>query len=127
MKLSQRDVEQFGEILVRNIQKEFSIKYLSKNLVDTIEIIQTPDTLQVVIPAEVYDMYKYQKDKIILHNRGAKSYASALDSEGSTVLINGKFVHLGNHEGYIDEVIRASLQEWIALKEKYEFVSKTEL
>ena len=60
------------------------------------------EEINIVIPAEIYDMLEYKKTKVIRYT-GKGSYASSLDEKSE------------NHTGYVDRVINKSLEEWKSL------------
>lgn len=96
----------------------FKRVHLSGNLMDTITVRATPEGVDVEIPAEIYDMKKYQKEGVITYT-GEGSYASQLDIEGSqfwSYSKNGKKVWKAprNHIGYVEEAIRSAIARWMA-------------
>ena len=97
--LTHKDLEKLASIIVSKIQKEFAVKHLSKNLVNTIKVENLGDQINIVIPAQIYDIAEYKRTKIVKHT-GKGSYASDLDK-------NSK-----NHTGYVEKVINMALQEW---------------
>lgn len=124
--VSYEEMEQLAHILVKKIKDEFSIKKLSGNLANTIEVHASDDKIEVVIPAQTYNMLLYQTKKVVLHTSHG-SYASDLDENGSEFFVypNGtrkgsKKISPGNHKGFVDKVINEAIKEWlIAMGNKY--------
>lgn len=128
--VSYEDLEILANILVNKIEEEFAIKHMSGNLTNTIEVLASQDKIEVVIPAQVYDMLLYQKKGVIVHT-GNESYASELDKEGSSIVIysHGKETNIAlhNHKGYIDKVINDAIVEWLgSIGEKYQEAKRTD-
>lgn len=125
--ISYEELEQLAFIFQRKIQEEFSIKHLSGNLANTIEIVASDDNIQIIIPAKTYNMLLYQTKGVIVHTSHG-SYASKLDKEGSEFFIypNGTIkgrrkIKPRNHVGFVDKAIRDSIDEWLlSLSGKYE-------
>ena len=131
--VSYDELQELAEILVQKIEEEFENKHLSRNLMNTIQIIAEPEKINVVIPAQTYNMLKFQQQGVVIHN-GRGSYASKLDKTGSEFFIYPKGTRKGsfkikphNHIGYVDKVIEAAISEWIAKSQKYKLTNKTEL
>ena len=133
MEITHELLEKFADILVRNIKSEFSIKHLSGNLVNTLQVVNEKDNIKVIIPAQTYNMLLFQTKRVVVHtNHG--SYASKLNDEGSSFYIypngtrKGSYkIHPGNHKDYLDRVIAQSVQEWVAQLGKYQISRMTEL
>ena len=95
-------LEKLSSIIYKNLQEEFAIKHLSYNLIRTIRIAKGLNDIQIHIPAEIYDIGEYKKNKIVRYT-GTGSYASSLDEDSK------------NHTDYIDRVINKSIMEWLSL------------
>lgn len=109
--------ELLAQIIVDELKKEFAIKHLSKNLVNTIKVIPSLDEVRVEIPAQIYDMLKFKKEGVVVYDRLKGSYASQLDESGSM---------FGNHKGYIDSVISKSIQRFaVESNQKIEKIEDT--
>lgn len=116
-KLTQKDLRDFAFAIKNNIDQEFSNKYLTHNLVDTVQIVEGQDNIQVTIPAKIYNFYQYFKHGGVIIYRGGGSYASQLDRYGSEFVYypetGGRvFIKPHNHIGYVDRVIDNSIVEW---------------
>ena len=116
--MGEKELEMLAQIIVRKIKEEFSLKHLSGNLVNTITVEMLGDEIKINIPAQTYNMLKYQEKGVVIHTSHG-SYASKLDEEGSSFMVypNGtrKGSHRispGNHKGYINKIINESIQEW---------------
>lgn len=127
--IPRKEVQRFAEILQNKLKDGFRAKRLSGNLMNTIEINDVGDHVEVSIPAQVYNMLLYQTRGVIVHY-GSKSYASKLDEQGSSFMVyphgtrSGSYrVSPGNHKGFVDQAIKEALQEWAS--GKYEIKSTT--
>lgn len=133
MGLSHKDLEEITWIILDKIKEEFETKHMSGNLVNTIEIKNTQDSISIVIPARTYNMLMFQTKGVVIHTSHG-SYASKLDKEGSQFYVypNGtrkgsKRVKPGNHKGFIDKVVDEAVNEWMAKQGKYDSKKVTEL
>lgn len=131
MALNHHRLELFAKIIKKNLQKEFTTK-LSGNLINTIEVHNSPDKIIIEIPARKYNMMQYQLNHVIVPSKWEKgSYASILDTVGSEFYIynsSGK-VYLSkphNHKGYINKVLNDSLSEW-ASQQRLIILSKRDI
>lgn len=131
--VSDLELQQLAEIIVQKIKEEFEHKHLSRNLMNTVQIIATDDSIKVEIPAKTYNMLLYQTKKVVVHN-GKGSYASKLDTDGSQFFVYPKGTRKGsyriaphNHEGFVDSVIELAVSEWLAKLQKYKVVKETDL
>lgn len=115
--ISNDALNELKDLIIEEIKNDFIDKHLSKNLVNTIYFKKTEEGYDIVIPAEIYNFYKFFKDGSIVP-RGTGSYASELDQEGSTIMVyphKGKRFLLkpGNHVGYVDRAINSALERWL--------------
>lgn len=130
-KISKEELEDLAYCIKNALREEFADKHLSGNLLNTIKIeVVGDDKVNVIIPAEVYNFYRFFKDRVIIP-RGGGSYASRLDKEGSSFVVYHKggrsFVKPHNHIGYVDRVINEALDQWLLNhKEKFEMKSRRE-
>lgn len=116
--IGEEELRKLAEIIVNNLKKEFEIKHLSGNLINTIKIENMIDEIRIHIPAKTYNMLLYKQKGVVVHTSHG-SYASKLDKEGSSFMVypNGTRAGShretpGNHKGYIDKVINKSILEW---------------
>lgn len=114
------------DLIIQEIQKDFDQKHLSGNLVETIRWEVNEQGYNIIIPAEVYDMYRFFKEGVIIPT-GWGSYASELDETGSEFAVYSKkgkryYVKPHNHIGYIERAINNALQIWFSLNPEYERV-----
>lgn len=128
--ISKKDLMDLATFIESSLKEEFANQHLSGNLVNTIEVEEGEDSVKVSIPARAYNMYQYQRNRVIIPN-GRGSYASRLDTEGSEFFVytnKGRFfVKPHNHIGYVDKVINDSINAWIAsLSGRYEKKSMTD-
>lgn len=126
MVLTHSDLEMLTWTILDKFKEEFAIKHLSMNLVNTIEVHNNPDGIQIVIPAKTYNMLLYQTQGVVVHTSHG-SYASKLDKEGSQFYVypNGarkgsKKIKPGNHKGYVDRVINEAINEWMVKLGKFD-------
>lgn len=112
--------QKLADIIVEELKNEFKIKHMSKNLINTIKVINEGDEIRIEIPARTYNMLKYQNEGVIVYtNHG--SYASKLDTQGSSFNVynngsrKGSFrLKVGNHKGYVDKIINTAVQRFLA-------------
>ena len=133
MELTYTDLEELAQTIIEKLKKEFEIKHMSGNLINTIEIHTTPDTIAIRIPARTYNMLLFQTKGVVVHY-GNNSYASKLDDEGSSFMTyptgtrkGAKRVSPGNHKGYVDKVINEAVDEWMARQGRFTSKTVTEL
>lgn len=112
------EVKVLALYIKQEIIRGFKDKHLSGNLMDTINVRATPNGAEVEIPAEIYDMKRYQLEGVVAYT-GEGSYASQLDIEGSQFYSyskDGKRVWKApkNHVNYVDEAIKAAISRWMA-------------
>lgn len=107
-----------SNIIIKNLQEEFSRKKLSGNLINTIQIEISSDGVSIHIPAKTYNMLRYQTEGVVIHD-GRGSYASRLDTTGSEFYVypnaqrkGAKLIKPHNHIGFVDKVINKSIREW---------------
>ena len=130
MLVSDEDLMLLANLIVENIKKDFEQKHLSGNLANTIEIAKTDTGIQVIVPAEKYNMSMYMKKGVVLHT-GTGSYASKLDEEGSVIRFprsggpgRPKEKKIGNHKGYVEKSISDAIEVWRnMISDKYEIKS----
>ena len=108
MTISSNDLLLLAEKIKKNIKEEFAVVHLSQNLINTIEVRRTTFGFEVEIPAEIYDLAKWYKEKVIVYTGGG-SYAQQVDVEGGFSKM---------HEGFVEDCIKKALKEWI-LEKKY--------
>ena len=134
MKLSKEDLQELAECVRQAILNEFAMQHLSGNLMNTIKVeTDDEDKVQVIIPAETYNMYQYFMHGTIIPN-GRGSYASKLNDEGSAFMVywgtsanpHRKLVEPRNHIGYIDKVINDAVNDWL-MKKKDKYKLKTRM
>ena len=132
MYLTHKDLEELAQIILEKLQEEFEVKHLSGNLMNTIEVQNYDDKIEIIIPAQVYDMLLFKNKGVIVH-KGNGSYASQIDEEGSEILVNGgegengfKKVKTGNHKGYVDRIIKEAVNDWVGRQGQYDYAKVTE-
>lgn len=116
--MGEKELAMLANIIIRMLNEEFKNKHLSGNLINTIEIEMGGDEINIRIPAQTYNMLKFQEKGVVIHTSHG-SYASKLDEEGSSFMVypNGEKkgshrVSPRNHIGYIDKIINGAIQEW---------------
>ena len=119
--MGEKELSLLASIIVKKIKEEFSVKHLSKNLVNTITVEEMAGEINIRIPAQTYNMLLYQEKGVVIHTSHG-SYASKLDEEGSSFMVypNGERkgsyrINPRNHKGYIDKVIAEAIREWEGL------------
>lgn len=116
--LSDWQVQLLAYFVKKEIQADFEEKHLSGNLMNTIRVNKTGDGFEVEIPAEIYNMYKFQRYGVVVYT-GEGSYASELDEEGSAFYVYKKgggriWIEPRNHIGYVEDAIRRAIPQWMA-------------
>lgn len=121
MKVGEKQLEKLADLIVQKLKEEFSIKHLSENLINTIQIENIGDEIKIYIPAKTYNMLLYQSQGVIVHTSNG-SYASRLDETGSEFYTYPQGTRKGakriaphNHKGYIDKVINEAISEWMSI------------
>ena len=95
----------FADEVIMFIMKDFRDLHLSGNLTNTLTVEREGlNKVTIRIPAQIYDMYKYLKEKVIIYT-GQGSYASRLNDEGSYIFKK----YIGNHIRYIDSSISLAM------------------
>ena len=97
--ITERDLQDLAQLIVLNIQEEFAVKHLSRNLTITIKVEFLGDTINIHIPAKIYDMGLYKRTRVVRYT-GEGSYASQLDDDSR------------NHTGYVNKAVDKALQQW---------------
>ena len=105
-----------GELIINNLKAEISVKHLTQNLVNTLKIVETDEGVEVHILAPKYSWKAWWQDKVIKPTYKG-SYAQSLNSEGSIIWYyssNGqrKLKKPQNHIGYVEDVIKISINQW---------------
>lgn len=104
-----------AELIINNIKSEFADKHLTQNLVNTLKIVETDEGIEVHIPAPKYSWKAWWQNKVIKPTYKG-SYAQFLNSEGSIVWYYNskgrKLKKIGNHIGFVEDVIHASINQW---------------
>lgn len=102
--MEDEDVKNLADEIVRLIKADFKTLHLSHNLVDTMTVSEDDEKIVIHIPAQIYDMYKFLKDKVIIYT-GWGSYANQLEEEGSKIFKR----QIGNHKKYISASIDGAI------------------
>ena len=93
-----------ADFIVQNIYDNFSIKYISKNLVDTINISYNESGDFVIdIPAKIYDLALWQNKHVIVYT-GQGSYANLVNKTGG---------FSRTHRDYIEIAIDKGISAWL--------------
>lgn len=131
--ITHEDLQELAMIIVKKLQEEFRIKHLSGNLVNTIQIVNLQDRVQVIIPAQTYNMLLFQTKGVVVHTSHG-SYASKLDKEGSSFMTypNGsrkgsRRIKPGNHQGYVDKIVDEAVNEWMKKDGTFDTKKVTEI
>lgn len=123
MPIEKDALNKLKDLIIEEIKNDFTSKYLSKNLVNTIRWEETPEGFNIIIPAEVYNMYKFFKSGVVIPN-GRGSYASFLDTTGSEFMVypdKGKrfLATPHNHVGYVERAINGAFEKWFSIYPEY--------
>ena len=90
--------------IVSELEKEFDRYYLSKNLINTIDVKFQDYGKKVIIdiPAQIYDVALYKKSGVILYKGG--SYAQKINETGG---------YSGKHKGYVEKCISNAIKKFL--------------
>ena len=102
--VSDTQLEVLAQMIQEQIEMEFERVHYSGNLKNTIEVNRTANGFEVVIPAEMYDLWTYQNKGAIIYT-GEGSYAQAVNEEGG---------FSGKHVDYVERAISNALALWNA-------------
>lgn len=112
--LSSSELSILAEKIKNKIFKNFEYVHLSKNLIDTIEVRRTTFGYEIDIPAEIYDLQKWYKERVIVYT-GEGSYAQEVNESGG---------FSGKHTNYVEDAIKEAISEWtIEMKYNVERIS----
>lgn len=96
-------LQDLAELIKEHIISGFEDKHLSRNLMNTIQVRKTDNGFEVDIPAEMYDLKKWNKEKVVVYT-GQGSYAQRVD-------VTGGFSR--KHKAYVEYAIEESITKWI--------------
>ena len=97
------DLIELGEMIRKEIEKDFENVHLTGNLAKTIEVKYDNEKVWVEIPADMYDLGLYLKNKVI-NFLGKGSYAQEVNKKGG---LSKK------HSGYVERAISNSIDMWV--------------
>lgn len=114
--INDKTLEELAFLIVKHIREEFRLKKMSGNLVNSITISRENGKIKIEIPAQTYNMKKYQTEGVLIHTSNG-SYASRLDEKGSEFYIydesgKRKKVEPRNHVGFLERCVRDAIAEW---------------
>lgn len=101
-----------GELLVlvnfikNRIRENFETIHLSENLINTIEVRRTTLGFEIDIPAEMYDIPRFESEGVIVYT-GEGSYAQEVD-------IVGGFSK--KHKNYVEKAIQEGIDDFVKSK-----------
>ena len=111
--------------ILEALNREFSFKHLSNNLLNNVKIIETNDYVELRISAPSYDFYEYFINGVIVPPKRAglpTQYASLLDTQGSEYTVYWREGTRGNihkkkqkphnHIGYVNKVLSEGISSW---------------
>lgn len=94
--------QRLAELIVEKIRANFQDKFISQNLINTINVYQTDNGWAIDIPAECYDISLYNKKGVIVKT-GKGSYAQSVDKKGG---------FSGTHKNYVEKAIDEAIDIW---------------
>lgn len=103
MMFNDKQLMKLAELVQKYIKEDFEAVHLSGNLMETIKINRTATSIEIEVPAERYDIKRFNKEGVIVYT-GNGSYAQAVD-------IWGGFSK--THKNYIEDAIKQAVQEWL--------------
>ena len=101
--ISDELLQDLALMIKEHIINGFTIKHLSTNLMNTIVVRKSEKGFEVDIPAELYDLKVWNKDKAIVYT-GEGSYAQRVD-------VTGGFSR--THKAYVEYAINDSIKKWV--------------
>ena len=96
-------LEDLALMIQEHIKEGFREKHLSMNLMNTIQVRKTDNSFEVDIPADLYDLKKWNQDKVVVYT-GQGSYAQR-------VYVTGGFSK--KHKAYIEYAIMECVEKWV--------------
>lgn len=111
--------------IVAEIQNEFTAQHLTKNIINTMQVIEMDNEVIIRIPAPSYDFKEYFLNKAIVPptKGGIKhSYAQDLNDRGSEMIIywqradgsiGQKKVYPRNHVGFVDNAVWNGIAQFL--------------
>ena len=90
-------------MIQEHIINGFKEKHLTMNLMNTIQVRKTDRGFEVDIPAELYDLKKWNEEKVVVYT-GEGSYAQRVD-------VTGGFSK--KHKAYVEYAIEESINAWV--------------
>ena len=116
MEITQEMKRILAELIINNLKAEFSVKHLTQNLINTLKIVETDEGVEVHISAPKYNWKVWWRDKVVKPTYKG-SYAQSLSSDGSIIWYYNnkgkrKLKKIGNHVGYVEDVIAISINQW---------------
>lgn len=132
MELTRQDLEDLTNVILQKIREEFDAKHMSGNLMNTIEVQSSDDGIQIIIPAQTYNMLLFQNKGVVVHTSNG-SYASKLDEEGSEFYVypsgtrkGAKRIKPGNHKDFVNRVINEAVSDWMTRQGRFDEKKITE-
>lgn len=102
--ITQEDLLKIGEYAKEYLVLwEYEDVHLSYQLAETSEIVNNGDTVSLLITAPTYNVEKFRKEGVIVHDN-IGSYANANDIDGG---------FSGEHIGYLERTIKFALRRWM--------------
>lgn len=111
MELQKEDKELLAQLIIRNIEANFAVKHISKNLIKTIKVeFKDNGDFFIDIPAQIYDLKLWNEKKAIVYS-GKGSYANLVNKTGG---------FSKTHKNYVEIAIDNAIVQWLPMiKEKY--------
>lgn len=111
MDLQKEDKELLAQLIISNIEANFAVKHISKNLIKTIKVeFKDNGDFYLDIPAQIYDLKLWNEKKAIVYS-GKGSYANLVNKTGG---------YSRTHKNYVEIAIDNAIAQWLPIiKEKY--------
>lgn len=103
MEISIQQKVELANLIEQEIKNEFDKIHLSLNLAETIKIKINGSSVQVEIPAQMYDIKKFRNEGVIVYT-GKGSYASSVNNYGG---------FSRKHKNYVDRCIYIAIEKWL--------------
>ena len=91
-------------LIQEKIKQDFESVHLTGNLMNSIHIEQSGDSILINVDAPTYDISRFKKEGVIVYN-GLGSYAQEVDDTGG---------FSGKHKDYIERAINDAINDWMS-------------
>lgn len=101
--ISNYDLKLIAEYIASSIRDDFEVVHLSRNLADTLKVINDGNKFKVDIKADRYNVAEYRRSGTIVYNHQG-SYAQKVNVSGG---------YSKKHIGYVEESILRGITRYV--------------